>query len=374
MADFKNALPEQFGWSKKYSPANAYGLAKLLTDCAAFNPNQDFAGIIWNRILPCVPLFNWRHYRSTGSPYSHVDAWPSSQAFDFEKLEHLLLNQNRTLFGLHARLKFKQGGCTCLILESTDAEKLRITVSAPEASKRNPFYFSNLIDALGLERFAQFSPDGIAEDGTHRMHFRVNQRIAGAFEMESLGPNFADNEGILYGLITFDCRGHDEIYSFLRGLIANKVVEWLKVDKVGLFHVPLTSWDHAASLLKEYGTKECLLYVGCLGKDTCQITPPDLDVEMEKYDLITLGFLGGPGLPKSRDVPRFIRERLLSVDMVREDGGWSFCLTSLERTLSQKYRDRLNEYLNTQLGLPFITRSPKDRWKELLKWERSIQI
>ena len=95
---------------------------------------------------------------------------------------------------------------------------------------------------------------------------------------------------------------------------------------------------------------------------------------MEKNDLITLGFLGGPGLPKSRDVPRLLRERLLSVDMIREGDGWSFCLTSLERELSRKYRDRLNEYLITQPGFPFITRSPKERWGDLLKCERKTLL
>ncbi len=371
--DFKDIIANALGWSKVFTSAKARGLAMLITDCVAFNGDQDTAGILWHRILPFVPSFSQQRFKSTGCPDAEVFALPVSQAFELEKFVQIMLKAGFCGMNLITRLQFKHGGCLELNLKYKDGV-LGVSIFAPTAAERDVRFFKNIVKVMGLERFADFADDGVATDGTHKMHFRVRHRVAGAFEIGRLGENYEDEEGNLYGVINFNCHGQDESISFLKELTAREEIEWLKVDKLQLYNVPIASWDKAASLLKEYGTKECLLEVGCLGKDTCQITPPDLDVEMEKYDLITLGFLGGPGLPKSRDVPRFIRERLLSVDMVREDGGWSFCLTSLERTLSQKYRDRLNEYLNTQLGFPFITRSPKDRWKELLKWERSIKI
>jgi len=370
--DFKDIITDALGWSKVFTSANARGLATLITDCVAFNPDQDTAGLYWPRILPFVPSFDLQRFKSTGRPDAGVFALPVSQVFDLEKFVQMMRKAGFCGMNLSMRLQFKQGGCLELNLTYKDAV-LRVAIFAPTAVERDARFFNTVVKVMGLERFADFEDVNVAE-GEIAVHFRVHHRVAGAFEMECLGENFGDVEGKLYAVFSFNCRGLDESISFLKELVAREEIEWLKVDKVQLYNVPITSWDHAVGLLKEYGTKECLLYVGCLGKDTCQITPPDLDVEMEKYNLITLGFLGGPGLPKSRDVPRFVRERLLSVDMVREDGGWSFCLTSLERELSRKYRDRLNEYLNTQLGFPFITRSPKERWAELLKRERKTFI
>jgi hypothetical protein len=367
--DFKDIITDALGWSKVFTSANARGLATFITDCVAFNPDQDTAGILWHRILPFVPSFDLQRFKSSGRPHAGVFALPVSQVFDLEKFVQMMRKAGFCGMNLRMRLQFKQGSCMKLNLTYKD-HVLGVSIFAPDAAERDPRFFKTVVKVMGLERFADFTDRAIAGDGTQKVHFRVLQRVAGAFEMVRLGANFKDNEGTLYALIDFNCHGQDASISFLKELAAREEIEWLKVDKVQLYNVPITSWDHAVGLLREYGTKECLLYVGCLGTDTCQITPPDLDVEMAKYDLITLGFLGGPGLPKSRDVPRFVRERLLSVDMVREDGGWSFCLTSLERELSRKYRNRLNEYLNTQLGFPFITRSPKELWGDLLKRER----
>jgi hypothetical protein len=371
MTDFKDILPEQLGWSNIFTSANAKGLAKLLTDCIAFNPDQDTAGIIWERILPSVPVFDWRRFKSTGYPYATMDVLPAAQFFDVEKIISWTSAAAAQALGIALRLQLSQGCCARVRLSiEENSDKMFIAVSASDHTMRNNLLFPLLIQLMGMERFADFKPEGVCEEGKQKVHFRVHSRIAGAFALGQLGDQWVDNEGKVSGYFSFYCSGREKIASFLRDLETSKEIACLKVDKIGLYRVPLNAYEQAASLLKAYGTKECVLQLGCLGKDTCQITPPDLAVEMEKYDLITLGFLGGPGLPKSRDVPRFVCERLLSVDMVREDGGWSFCLTSLERELSQKYRDRLNEYLNTELGFPFITRSPKERWKELLKHER----